>query len=333
MKPTIHDVAECAGVSVATVSRFLNNSPKIAPASMEKVKSAIEKLNYKPNMLARGLAKKKTHTIALVIDYSHDEIYGNEFFLKIQFGLERELARNGYYLMIVDIPSEESAPELLEKIVLEERVDGIILLNELAKQPIIDQLNEAHMSFVIAGRGEVENASWIDIDNVLGGYVATKKLIDSGAVNIGFITNSFQKRFVRERFSGFKKAMEESHLPYSKDAVVEGLSEYQDQISYLAANVTSLCDAYVVTDSSIAFYFLKALDAMRFSVPGDIQVIAFDNQLLAEISEPSMTVVDIDVTDIGVQAARILLKNLTQEERRTEHKLLGVRIIERKSTR
>lgn len=333
MKPTIHDVAEYAGVSVATVSRYLNNSPKIAPASMDKVKYAIEKLNYKPNMLARGLAKKKTHTIALVIDYSHSEIYGNEFFLKIQFGLERELARNGYYLMIVDIPDAESAPELLEKIVLEERVDGLVLLNELAKQPIIDQLNEANMPFVIAGRGESEDASWIDIDNVLGGYVATKKLIDSGATNIGFITNSFEKRFVRERFSGFKKAMEEARRTYSTSSVVEGLAEYQNQISYLAANVNALCDAYVVTDSSIAFYFLKALSAMRLSVPGDIQVIAFDNQLLSEISEPSMTVIDIDVTDIGVQAARILLNSLSQEERRTEQKLLGVQIIERKSTR
>jgi len=272
--------------------------------------------------------------VALVIDYSHEEIYGNEFFLKIQVGLERELARCGYYLMIVDIPDENSAPELLKKIVLEERVDGIVLLNEMAKPPIIDQLCKAQMPFVIAGRGEYENASWVDVDNVHGGYIAAQKLIECGATNIGFITNSFEKRFVRERFSGFQKALEEHSLSLQQDAVVEGLSAFQDQITYLAANIDTLCDAYVVTDSSIAFYFVKALQAMRLSVPGDVQVIAFDNQILSVVSEPGITVVDIDVTQLGTHAARILLKSLTQqEERRPEQKLLGVRIVERKSTR
>lgn len=333
MKPTIRDVAEYAGVSVATVSRYLNNSSLIAPGSIEKVRDAIEKLNYQPNMMARGLAKRSTDTVALVVDYSNEEIYGNEFFLKIQFGLERELARHGYYLMIVDISNEEKEPELLNKIVLEERVDGIILLNEMATAPVIEQLRKTHIPFVIAGRGEYQDTSWVDVDNVQGGYIATKKLIDSGVSNIGFITNSFQKRFVRERFSGFQQAMSESGLSYLQQAVVDGMATYQDQVTYLATNIDNLCDAYVVTDSSIAFYFIKALQAMRLSVPRDVQIIAFDNQLLAEISEPGMTVVDIDVTELGVHAARILLTNLNQPEKGgPKQELLSVRIVERKST-
>lgn len=333
MKPTIRDVAEFAGVSVATVSRYLNNSSLIAPSSIEKVRNAIEALNYQPNMMARGLAKRSTDTVALVVDYSNEEIYGNEFFLKIQFGLERELARNGYYLMIVDISNDEKEPELLNKIVLEERVDGIILLNEMAKAPIIEQLRKTHIPFVIAGRGDYQDISWVDVDNVQGGYIATKKLIDSGAVNIGFVTNSFQKRFVRERFSGFQQAMSEHRLSYKQQSVVEGMTSFQDQAAYIATNIDNLCDAYVVTDSSIAFFFMKALQAMRLSVPRDVQIISFDNQLLAEISEPGMTVVDIDVTELGEHAARILLTSLRQTEKGGPmQELLNVRLVERKST-
>ena len=77
MKPTIRDVANRAGVSVATVSRYLNNSSLIAPVSRDKVRTAIDALNYRPNMMARRLVKQNTETIALVVDYSHEEIYGN----------------------------------------------------------------------------------------------------------------------------------------------------------------------------------------------------------------------------------------------------------------
>ena len=91
MKATIKDVAKYAGVSVATVSRYLNHSPLIAEASVEKVRQAIEALDYQPSMMARGLLHGNSKTIALAIDDSNTETYGNDFFLKIQYGLEHEL--------------------------------------------------------------------------------------------------------------------------------------------------------------------------------------------------------------------------------------------------
>lgn len=86
MKATIRDVAKYAGVSVATVSRYLNNSPLIAEASVEKVRQAIEALDYQPSMMARGLLHGNSKTIALAVDDSNAETYGNDFFLRIQYG-------------------------------------------------------------------------------------------------------------------------------------------------------------------------------------------------------------------------------------------------------
>ena len=88
MKATIRDVAKYAGVSVATVSRYLNHSPLIAPQSIEKVQAAIEALNYQPSMMARGLLHGNSCTIALAVDDSNVETYGNDYFLRIQYGLE-----------------------------------------------------------------------------------------------------------------------------------------------------------------------------------------------------------------------------------------------------
>ena len=109
MKATIKDVARYAGVSVATVSRYLNKSPLIAEASVEKVRGAIEALDYQPSMMARGLLHGNSKTVALAVDYSDSETYGNDYFLRIQYGLEHELSKNGYYLMICHIGGADGA--------------------------------------------------------------------------------------------------------------------------------------------------------------------------------------------------------------------------------
>mgnify|MGYP002687844841 CR=1 FL=1 len=115
MKATIKDVARYAGVSVATVSRYLNKSPLIAEASVEKVRGAIEALDYQPSMMARGLLHGNSKTVALAVDYSDSETYGNDYFLRIQYGLEHELSKNGYYLMICHIGGADGATEIIVK--------------------------------------------------------------------------------------------------------------------------------------------------------------------------------------------------------------------------
>ena len=141
MKPTIRDVAKYAGVSVATVSRYLNNSPLIAPQSVERVRQAIEALNYQPSMMARGLLHGNSYTVALVVDDSNVETYGNDYFLRIQYGLEHALAREGYYLMICHIGSKNVST--LESIVNENRIDGVVLLSELANAQVLEVLWKA----------------------------------------------------------------------------------------------------------------------------------------------------------------------------------------------
>jgi DNA-binding LacI/PurR family transcriptional regulator len=106
---TIRDVAKHAGVSVATVSRYLNNSPLIAPDSVEKVRRSILELHYEPNFMARSMITRHSNMVALLVDNSDPETFGNESFLRIQYGMEHALAEHGYYLMILSIPAAKRA--------------------------------------------------------------------------------------------------------------------------------------------------------------------------------------------------------------------------------
>lgn len=333
MKATIRDVAKYAGVSVATVSRYLNHSPLIADASVEKVRQAIEALDYQPSMMARGLLHGNSKTIALAVDYSNVETYGNDFFLKIQYGLEHELTSNGYYLMICHVGTREDEVSTLRTLVNENRIDGLVLLSELAQGPVFELLRETKLPYVIAGRSQREDATWVDIDNIAAGRRATERLLQTGAREVGFLTNSHQKVFVSERFQGYCNALEAAGLSVHEQTVAEGLCTPELIAAYVNAHSDHLCEAYVASDSTIAFYFLRALYKRGICVPEQVQVIGFDDSILAEAADPAMTVVEIDVTELGVSAAKLLIRQLTAAELRPEQKLLPADMIERASTK
>lgn len=328
--PTIRDVARYAKVSVATVSRYLNKSPLISEASAQRVKEAIEALDYQPNMLARGLLHGNTKTIALAIDDTNVETYGNDYFLKIQYGIEHELARNGYYLIICHIGNGDIS--LLESIIKEKRIDGVILLKELAQPAVIELLEKAGIPFVLTGQSKSPSDSWVDIDNVEAGYRATKYLISRGNIKIGFLTNSFDKVFNMERFEGYKAALSEAGGMFNTGYIKDGMDTASDVESYVTEKRSQVCDAYIASDSRIAFYLSRYLAREGIKVPDTVQIVGFDDSILAEISEPAMTVIQIDVMNLGATTARALIQQIQHPSSEPIQILLPINLIERGST-
>lgn len=333
MKATIKDVAKFAGVSVATVSRYLNHSPLIAEASVEKVRQAIEALDYQPSMMARGLLHGNSKTIALAVDDSNTETYGNDFFLKIQYGLEHELTCNGYYLMICHVGTGADAVSTVRTLINENRIDGLVLLSEMAHGELLELLRDSQIPFVIAGRSQEEGTLWVDIDNIEAGHRATERLLQTGVKRVGFLTNSFDKMFVSERFQGYCNALKAAGIEKKQDFIADGLTSPERIATYTDSHKDALCEAYVASDSTIAFYFLRELYKRGIRVPEQVQVIGFDDSVLAAAADPAMTVVEIDVTKLGVSAAKLLMKQLQATELRPGQSLLPVGIIERASTK
>jgi len=331
MRATIRDVARHAGVSVATVSRYLNNSPLIAPESVEKVRLSIQELNYEPNFMARSLGSQQSRTVALLVDDTNPETYGNENFLKTQYGIEHALADHGYYLMILSLagPNRDKA---LRKLTLEHRVDGVLLPAQLAKKTTCQFLAENNVPHVIIGRRAAENASWLDLDNVMAGRIATEKLLQAGAQDVRFVGNGLEKVFVSERYTGYRDAMRAAGLNQAADSACQRPASAAEGAALIAAE-TRLPDAYVVSDNETAFGMLRALRERGVAVPQTVQVVSFDDGVVARLSDPPMTVVDIDVFQLGIQAAGMLYAQLQTPNQVSQQCLMPVRLMARGTTR
>jgi len=335
MSVTIDDVAKHAGVSTATVSRYLNNSPLIAKKSAEKVQHSMDVLNYQPSFIARSLANHNTSTIAFIIDSANTETYGNDYFLRIQYGIEAALGKQGYYLLIISVANNKTGENNLKKLIMEGRVEGIILPMALAKRSILSMLREAELPFVVIGRSDDKSFNWIDLDNEMGGLLATQKLISGGSKRIALFSSSAEKSFVRERLAGYRAALEQAGLVFDERFIFLGCMSAEDgeqAVQQILAKQLPI-DGIVCTDNTVAFGAVRALTNANMAVPSQIPVITFDNSPVTELSTPKLSVVDIDVFQLGRQAANILLSSIEDTSGSVQNSLIQVTLVPRESTR
>jgi len=335
MSVTIDDVAKHAGVSTATVSRYLNNSPLIAKKSAEKVQHSMDVLNYQPSFIARSLANHNTSTIAFIIDSANTETYGNDYFLRIQYGIEAALGKQGYYLLIISVANNKTGENNLKKLIMEGRVEGIILPMALAKRSILSMLREVELPFVVIGRSDDKSFNWIDLDNEMGGLLATQKLISGGSKRIALFSSSAEKSFVRERLAGYRAALEQAGLVFDERFIFLGCMSAEDgeqAVQQILAKQLPI-DGIVCTDNTVAFGAVRALTNANMAVPSQIPVITFDNSPVTELSTPKLSVVDIDVFQLGRQAANILLSSIEDTSGSVQNSLIQVTLVPRESTR
>ena len=334
MGVTIKDVARHAGVSVATVSRYLNHSPLIAAKSVEKVKAAMEALSYSPNSIARSFANQLTNTVAFIVDSENEDSFGNFFFLEGQYGIEKMLGQRGYYLMIVNMSNWSHGEDLVDRLISEKRVDGIILPSQLGNADILDTIDQKGFPCVMLGqREENTDISWVDLDNVMGGRIATSHLIANGCKRIAFIGCGFDKSFVMQRLNGYKEALAQSGMAISGDLIREGYrgKEKGGEIMRALLGMPAPPDGIIFSDNVAAYGAIAAAREVGKNIPEEIQVISFDDTMVTDLSEPKMTVVNIDMFYLGARAATMLLDQLETAADNT-HCLLPVNLIYRGTT-
>lgn len=325
---TIRDVARHAGVSVATVSRYLNNSPLIAADSVEKVRRSIQELHYEPNFMARNMLTHQSHTIAFAVDDANAKAFGDAYFLRIQYGIEHALAEHGYYLMIVSVSGDDRY-QSLRKVVLEKRVDGMILPAQIVKKSMIQFLTEQNLPYVVIGRSDA--SSWVDIDNVAAGRFAAERLLRTGIRDLCFVGNGADDVFVHERREGFLEAAA-AVRPAASVTCVD--CEENAESGYALIRDARVChEGYVVSSNVTAFGMLNALRDRGIKAPDEVQMISYDDGIVPRLCVPPLTVVDIDVHMLGVQAANMLYLRLQAEAPVSQQCLMPVRLIERATGR
>ncbi len=304
---TIRDVARRAGVSVATVSRVLNNSELVVPKTGNRIRQIASELNYIPSATARSLSIRKTETVGLLLP----DMYG-DFFSEIIRGAD-EAARNQNYHLIVS-SSHSNTAELDAAIrTLSGRVDGLIIMSpHLESSTHLTSVLKALPTVIIGSPIILQNSDHIMIDNAGGAKEVVKYLVGLGHRKIGIIRGEENNQDAEERLQGFVDALAAYQLPLSEEHSAAG--DFTEQSGYDAAkkmmNRPSRPTAIFCSNDSMAIGALSAIRHAGLRVPDDISVCGFDDIPVSQFLNPPLTSVHVPIQELGASGASRLFVRL-----------------------
>jgi LacI family transcriptional regulator len=305
---SIYDVARESGVSVFTVSAVVNNKSHVGKSLREKVEAAIRKLNYRPNLVARSLAKQKTHTIGMIVPD-----IGNPFFPIVVRGAEDAAQKHGYNLLLCNsddsLDKEEKSIELL----LSKRVDGILLTKAAEDfRPSLQQMiKEVNTPFVLVMRTYPKlTKDAVITDDYRGAYEAVSHLARAGRKRIALISGPLKVSNAKERWQGFHDALKAEGLPYEEDLVIEG--DYRLESGYRAGHslFSRRPDGIYVSNHLMTVGLLKAAEETGLRCPEDFGLVSFDDYPWLGIFRPRLTTVELPKHQLGSEAAELLIRRI-----------------------
>lgn len=327
---TIYDVAREAAVSMATVSRVVNGNPNVKPATRKKVMEVIDRLDYRPNAVARGLASKKTTTVGVIIpDVS------NIFFASLARGID-DIATMYKYNIILANSDENNIKEInVLNTLLAKQVDGIIYMGHRISDPVRKEFTRSRTPVVLAGSidplGEIASVN-IDYKNATKDAVSL--LISKGNKKIAFVCGSKEDPINgEERLPGFKEALSEHQLSFEEDLLFESSYSYKSGEKLAEELMNTGATAAYVTDDELAVGILDGLLDLGVKVPEEFSLITSNDSLLTEIVRPKLTSVKQPLYDIGAVAMRLLTKMMDKEEVEETKIILPYSIVEKGSTK
>ncbi|UII56965.1 LacI family DNA-binding transcriptional regulator [Cytobacillus spongiae] len=335
MGVTIKDVAKLAKVAPSTVSRVIANNPRISEKTKQKVRAAMEQLGYHPNFIARSLASQSTQAIGLVMPSSTDVVFQNPFFPTVLRGISEAAHERQYALHMTTGKTEEEIYDGVIQMVQGRRVDGLVLLYSKVEDPVLNYLQDRDFPFVVVGKPfkHEETISHVDNDNFRAAKDVTNYLLQLGHEQIAFVGGNVNLVVTVDRVLGYEKALREAKIPFRNEYIVhekflkEGGQEAVRELLLLDKPPTAL----VVADDLMAIGILNTLTELGIQVPEDISVVGFNNVLLAEMSRPPLTSVDINIFDLGYHATKTLIQLVENPNEPVKRMIVSHRIIKRSS--
>ncbi|SIS94933.1 catabolite control protein A [Salimicrobium salexigens] len=329
MNVTIYDVAREANVSMATVSRVVNGNPNVKPATRKKVHEAIERLGYRPNAVARGLASKKTTTVGVIIpDIS------SIFFAELARGIE-DIATMYNYNIILSNSDQNKDKELhLINTMLGKQVDGLIFMGGDITEEHTEEFRRASVPVTLAATlDESEETPSVNIDYGDAAYEATEHLL-STSKRVAYVSGPDNTSINTKKLEGYKRALKDYNQGVDDELLVLGDYSYDSGLE-AAEQIIALEErpgGVFVASDEMALGVIHGFQDKGISVPEDIEVIGFDNTRLATMIRPTLSTVVQPMYDIGAVSMRLLTKLMNKEQAEDTNVILPHRIIERNST-
>lgn len=324
--PTIKDVARLAGVSVATVSRVLNNSGYVNLGTRQRVEQAISELNYRPNNVARSLFKGRSQMIALLVP----DIM-NPYFPELARAVEDFTKQNDYTFVLCNTDDDLEKEMHYIYALQQKSVDGIIIVSSKITE---ERFSEVNIPIVALDRLVSKKISSITANNRDGARQAVKYLKEIGCKRIAHICGPENVSNSKERLSGYLDVVKNEGWLLSS-YVVSGNYQYEtamDATKRLLINHPEI-DGIFVANDLMGVAALKAAQELGLHVPNDISIIGFDGISLGEQLTPSITTMKQPIYEMGTRAAELLIQKINEENVSVQHEQFDVTLIERESTR
>lgn len=326
---TIYEVSKLAGVSLATVSRVMNNSGRVSPKTRKKVLLAMKSLNYQPNTIAQSLASRRSNCVGVLVSELHGPIFG-----ALVSSIEEELRLAGKFTIFAVGHSDEVKEKEGINFLISRNCDALILhLEAIADDYLLEQ-KDSVIPFVIINRNvQGLEGNCISLNNEQGGYEATKLLLDLGHRDIAYISGPATWGDSSARLAGHKRALAEFNINFDEQLTIEGdylvLGGNRAMKQLFERGIQF--SAVICANDEMAVGALDVIRERGLSIPDDISVVGYDNVRWAPFLSPKLTTVNNPIRDMGRMAARWVLKNVYNEDKLTIQTIFEPEIVARES--
>jgi len=315
-KATMKQVAEMANVSLMTVSRVFNEDSKVAEDTRERVLKAVNELNYKPNISARGLSSSKSYILGFFYDRS-----SGGFIREYLIGTMLRCNDLGYHLVLEPCDfSEHTVRDFVKKITLKHSLDGIVVPPPLGdNMALLDALEAEGLRYVRVGpSAKLKRSLCVVIDDYAAAFEMTEHLINNGHKKIGFIKGDTNQEVSRTRFKGFMDAMTKHHLQVAEGWIGEGNFNFEEGM--LAAE--KILKKYKITaifasNDDMAAGTIAAANKLHIDVPEALSVVGFDNTSIAVNVWPKLTTVNQPIMEMSKSAVDLLVEAINTDFNQT----------------
>ncbi len=334
MSVTIKDVAAAAGTSISTVSKVINGHYSISEETAERVRAVMRELGYYPSASAQSFARGSTRTAVCFADLRPDTAFENPHLFEMISGLEEGLRARGYTLALRSTDTTEAC-EAAAELINRRGCDGLAIHASVMSRPLAALLTRTRFPHIVLGLPNFESqVCWIDINNVFSGMTAVSHLLDEGYRRIAFIGGSEHDMISAHRLEGVRQGLESAGRQLSESYIWLGESTRQEgrrmTLGLMAGKPAP--DAIVCANNLIALGCVAALEELGLRIPQDAAVMTFDDYPYSRLTSPELTVVDIDVRDMGAQAAKLLTDCIRRPNLQTQTYATASNLLIRPST-
>lgn len=325
---TLTQIAERAGVSIATVSRILNDTGRVSPATRQKVYEAIRELEF-------GASQKRQVPLYQTILALVPDFY-NPFYAGIIEGIQTTARAAGFEVFLMPTANNYPSASALTNLIRREGFSGVLWLCT-TPGPDLLTLVQQHCPMVMVGEHpEDYPCSYVSIDDISAAYRAVNYLISSGCRRIGMVNCSVNYKYARHRLEGYRRALDQAGLPFSPD-LYAGIPSIDYTLAYSAAmqllHSEPAPDAIFASSDVLAAATINAAHTLGIRVPEDLSVIGFDNVITSQIAQPAITTIAQPCFQMGQQACSILVDKIANPELHDRQILLSTELVIRESTR